>query len=100
MNECSEEILEGYARQYRLDTELPSSYKKQALFLVISLRELKRMRFADRKEALRNHAKIARWLAEKQVFYRSTHLGYNELLEMVSASLISLLPLIDERFPE
>lgn len=95
----SDEILEAYVREYRLNQDLPLGNKKQALFLITVLRELKRLRFSSRTEAQRAHDKASRWLAEKQVFHPSSHEGYNALLGMVGASLDNLRAQIEEKFP-
>ena len=94
----SEEIFEAYIRQYRLDQDLSRNHKKQALFLILTIRDLKRLRFANLDEANHAHAKACRWLAEKQVFHSSNHEGYNELLAMIADSLNGLRVQIEEKF--
>ena len=94
----SEEIFEAYINEYQLDDGLPKGHKKQALFLILTLRDLKRLRFENLQQANHAYEKAERWLAEKQVFHPSSHEGYNKLLAMVRESLNGLRKQIDEKF--
>lgn len=94
-----DEVLEEYARQYLLDTGLPNRIRKQAIFLIKTIRSMRRLQFDDRKRALAAYAKAERWLGESKVFHATDHAGYNRLLEDASASLAAIGERIDEKFP-
>jgi hypothetical protein len=95
-----DEIEEGYIAQYRLGEDLAIGRKKRAIFLLASIRKLRRLAFTDRNGANAGLAKMDRLLAETRVFHAADHAGYNELLDFLTASLASLSERAREKFPQ
>ena len=97
----SDEVIQAYIQQYRLDekTLLPA-HRKKALYLITDFREIKRMHYENRNQALKALANAERRLVELKVFHASEHEGYNALIGSLDATIRELPRRIDEKFPE
>ena len=99
-NEEYDETLLGYIEEYQLaDPSLPSGHRRKVLHVVSCQRELSRLRFPNRKAALKSLDLLERKWGELRVFHPSEHEGFLRLTARVETSIHSLRARIDEKFP-
>ncbi len=99
-NEEYDEALLAYIEEYRLeDPALPSGHRRKILHVVSCQRELSRLRFENRKAALKSLDLLERKWGELRVFHPSEHEGYVRLTAYVGTSIEKMKERIDEKFP-
>ncbi len=94
----SDEVIQAYIQQYGLDDEdITRTQRKKALYLITDFRELKRMNFETKTQALKALGWAERRLAELKIFHASEHAGYNALIASLDTTMQDLPRRIEDK---